>query len=327
MCLYVFSYPISVTAVMSSGNYKIDFEEITSGGGVGQSGNYQELDSMGEVGSGLSAGDNYKVGAGLNYGIQSDKMRVPALVNNGSANSLDFTINHTEDDNPSDAEYAITIIENGTTTFYIQADDSIGSAMAWQTYTNWGGASGEVVVGLRPETEYAIKIKARQGDFTETAWSAEASATTSAMELSFNISKDYLGLGSLTPNIVSSGSYNLSVTTNAEFGYVVTVLEDGNLRNGVNVISDVADGLVDRGNEYGIGLENVPVPETGDAAFLDEDRAITSSPMTVMSNAGPVRPPAVITREVQVTHKAVVNQTLEAGEYSHIVSYVCTSTF
>ncbi len=320
ICLYILSYPLSAMAAMSSGNYKIDYEEITSGGNVGTSANYQELDAAGEIGSGLSAGDNYKIGAGLNYGIQSDKMRAPALTNNGSANSLNFTINHTEDDNPADTEYAITIIENGTTTFYIQVDDSIGSAMAWQTYTNWGGASGEVVAGLRPETEYAIKIKARQGDFTETAWSAEASATTSAMELSFNISKDGIDLGSLVPNIVSWDSYNLTVTTNAEFGYAVTVEEDGDLRNGTNVIDDVADGLVDRGSEYGIGLTDIAGT---DKAFLDY-QAITNS-KTVMSNSG--RLPIVIAGEVQVTHKAVISQTLEAGEYRHIVSYVCTSTF
>lgn len=165
-------------AVMSSANYKIDYEEITSGGNIGQSGNYQEMDSIGEIGNSLSAGDNYKAGAGLNYGIQSDKMRTPALANNGSENSLNFTINR-GDDNPSDAEYAIAIIEAGTATFYIQADNSIGSAMIWQTYANWGSASGETVMGLKRETEYAIKVKARHGDFTETEWSAEASATTS----------------------------------------------------------------------------------------------------------------------------------------------------
>lgn len=319
LCLYILSYPVSAMAVMSSVNYKIDYEEITSGGNIGQSENYQELDSIGEAAEGSFSSDNYITEAGLDYGIESDKMRAPSLENNGSANSLDFTINR-GDDNPSDAEYAIVIIEAGMTTFYVQADDTIGSAMVWQTYANWGGATGEVVTKLRPETEYTVKIKARQGDFTETEWSTEASATTSAMELSFNVSKDRISLGSLVPNIVSSDSYYLTVITNAEFGYLVAAVEDGDLRMGANVIDDVADGLVDKGIEYGIGLTDI----TGTDRAFSDDQAITND-KAIMSNAG--RPPIVITGEVQVTHKAVVNQILEAGEYRHKVNYVCTSTF
>jgi|GEM_PF-2310237 len=316
MFLTLIFHPLVAMAVMSSANYQINYEEITSGGGISNSDSYQELDSVGEIGSGLSASDEYKVGAGLNESIQSDLMRVPTLENNNAYNSLDFTINR-GDDNPEDAEYAIMIIENGSIEFYIQADDSIGSEMAWQTYTNWGGAGGGVVTGLRAETEYAIKIKARQGDFTETAWSASTSATTSGLTLTFDISKDGVSLGSLTPNIVSSDSYFLTVITNAEFGYLVTISEDGDLRNGLNVIDDVSDGVVDRGSEYGIGL-------TGADKSFSDDQAITND-MAVMSNPG--RLPDVTSNVVVVTHKAVISQSMEAGEYRHKVSYVATSTF
>ena len=101
----------------------------------------------------------------------------------------------------------------------------------------------------------------------------------------------------------------------------MTVTEDGDLRKGTNIIGDVSDGEINKGSEYGIGLTDV----AGTDKSFSDDQAIAASPLTVMNNSG--RPPIVITGEITVAHKAVINPTLEAGEYRHKVSYVCVSTF
>jgi len=223
-------------------------------------------------------------------------------------------------DNPEDAEYSIAISDdNWTTTKYIQANNTLGSSMIWQSYLNWGNGTGETLTGLKQETEYKMKAKARHGDFTETGWSSETSATTSSLSLSFSIDKTWIDLGTLIPNQVSSGSHLLTVITNGEGGYVTTIQEDGNLRlgDGLEDIDDATDGAVSMGEEYGVRTSGSPEGQMNNA-----DTAITSSTQTIASSSGPVNP-SVVT----VTYKAVIDATTSAGKYSHIVTYITTTTF
>jgi len=223
-------------------------------------------------------------------------------------------------DNPEDAEYAIAMSDdNWTTTRYIQADNTLGNTMVWQTYASWGNGAGETVTGLEAATEYKMKAKARHGDFTETDWSSETSATTSPLSLSFSIDKTWIDLGTLIPNQVSSGSHLLTVITNGEGGFVTTIQEDGNLRlgDGLGDIADVTDGAVSMGEEYGVRTSG-----SAEGQMSDQDYAITSNLQTIASSTGPVDP-SVVT----VTYKAVIDATTVAGKYSHIVTYICTTTF
>ena len=224
-------------------------------------------------------------------------------------------------DNPEDAEYliAITDTDDWSTIQYIQANNTLGSSMVWQSYANWGGGNGETLTGLKQETTYKMKAKARHGDFTETAWSSETFAITSPLSLSFSIDKTWIDLGTLIPNQVSSGSHLLTVITNGEGGYVTTIQEDGNLRlgDGLPYIADVADGTVNMGEEYGVRTSGSPEGQMNSA-----DTAITSNTQTIASSTGPVNP-SVVT----VTYKAVVDPHTLAGKYGHIVTYITTTTF
>ena len=223
-------------------------------------------------------------------------------------------------DNPEDAEYAIAMSDdNWTTTRYIQADNTLGNTMVWQTYASWGNGAGETVTGLEAATEYKMKAKARHGDFTETDWSSETSATTSPLSLSFSIDKTWIDLGTLIPNQVSSGSHLLTVITNGEGGFVTTIQEDGNLRlgDGLGDIADVTDGAVSMGEEYGVRTSG-----SAEGQMSDQDYAITSNLQTIASSTGPVDP-SVVT----VTYKAVIDPLTTAGKYSHTVTYICTTTF
>lgn len=226
-------------------------------------------------------------------------------------------------DNPEDAEYAIAISDdNWATTKYIKKNGSnytVVNLMNWQTYANWGDGTGGTVKGLEADTEYKMKAKARHRDFTETAWSSETSATTSPLSLSFSIDKSWIDLGTLVPNQVSSGSHLLTVITNGEGGYVTTIQEDGNLRlgDGLGDIDDVSDGSVSRGEEYGVRTSG-----SADGQMNNADTAITSAPQPIASSTGPVNPSIV-----KVTYKAVIDATTSAGKYSHIVTYICTTSF
>lgn len=226
---------------------------------------------------------------------------------------------HSQIANPADAEYAIAISDdNWATTNYIQTDNTIGVGMVWQTYANWGSGTGKLLSGLLKETTYQIKVKARQGGFTETEWSEENSAKTSAVSLGFSLSSNSCDFGSLVPNLVSQCQTILMVDTNADSGYQTTIIEDGDMRNQSGfVINDVSDGAVDRGVEYGIRTSG-----SIDGQMSDQDYAITTSAQAIAAKSGPA-----FARQITVTYKLVVNSTAEAGEYSQAVTYATTGTY
>lgn len=127
---------------------------------------------------------------------------------------------------------------------------------------------------------------------------------------------------SLSPNLstsdVSEGSYTLTVSTNAPFGYAAQVTEDGEFRNGGETIDDVSDGTVDVGDsdeEYGIAVSGT------DAAFGD-DQAISATPLTVATRTN-----WISGSETTITHKATLGSGIPAGTYSHTVTYVVIGNF
>jgi hypothetical protein len=63
--LFFLSFNGQALATMSSSNYKIPTDSINIGGQSSGSASYNELDTIGELGSGLSSSTNYKISAGF----------------------------------------------------------------------------------------------------------------------------------------------------------------------------------------------------------------------------------------------------------------------
>lgn len=135
--------------------------------------------------------------------------------------------------------------------------------------------------------------------------------------ITFTVSPNSINLGTLTSSVTATGTTTITTTENASSGYVTTVVADGHLRTtGGQFVPDVADGAVTTGaGEYGIGLTGA------DRAFTD-DRSVTTSLRTVASNAG-----AVTGSAVTVTFKAAISNTVTAGSYSQIATFISTGTF
>jgi hypothetical protein len=92
-----------------------------------------------------------------------------------STSSVKVTLN--ANSNPASTEFAIF---ETSTSKYVQANGSLNTSAIWQTYANWGGASGTSVTGLSTNVSYTFKAKARNGDTIETAFSSTASKATFA---------------------------------------------------------------------------------------------------------------------------------------------------
>jgi len=134
--------------------------------------------------------------------------------------------------------------------------------------------------------------------------------------LRLTLSDSSFSLSSLSSTAVRTASYTVGVSTNADSGYTLQVLEDGNLRSGASSITDVSDGTVTVGSlEYGISA-------SGTDAVLVGDNAITTTPLTVASSAS--RTTGTTTT---VTHKASVAGGEPSGTYSHTVTYIAVANF
>jgi len=132
----------------------------------------------------------------------------------------------------------------------------------------------------------------------------------------FTISSNTLSLGELSETSVSSDSVTLTTSTNAAFGYITQIIEDGDLRDGANTINDVADGTVTAGDEeYGIAV-------TGPDATFADDRSISTTGRVIAQRTNWKNG-----AQTNVTFKASKGPATPEGSYSHVVTFISTGTF
>ena len=148
--------------------------------------------------------------------------------------------------NPTDGRYAIAISNDSfTTTKYIQTDNSVGATLAianYQTYVQWGSATGFDILGLTANTSYQVKVSAYQGAFTASAFGPASSAVaTQPTTVSFTVATTTnntppfnVNFASLTPGTVFTADANaqLTISSNAVFGGGIYIVDsNGGLKS------------------------------------------------------------------------------------------------
>jgi hypothetical protein len=91
-------------------------------------------------------------------------------VNEGTSTTLNVNVTGSGNGNPASTQFAIQESNSGS---YVQADGTLGARAVWQTTSTWGTVT---VAGLTSGTTYGFRVKARNGDNVETAFSSVASA-------------------------------------------------------------------------------------------------------------------------------------------------------
>lgn len=339
-----FVLPLFIMFVMPvSSNYQLESYEFGGGGGTANSTNYGIEGVLGET-SGEQQSTNYKANSGLTF-VQNANVPTVTLTNSGNwYNRLLVEIG--EENNPSDTNYAIAISDdNWVTTEYVQNDNTVGGTLGaedWQTYAAWGSGSGEYIIGLVPDTEYKVKVKATQGDFTESAWGPEATESTNPVTLSFDIdigedanaSSDApynLSIGSLTVGSVTTATDKVwvDVATNAEYGGFVYVYGTNNGLRSDNTnytITSATANLAAAEDGYGIQAANssglTPVsPYDGSS---DTVGAVNATIREVFNTASS----AVINGRGSMTIKVKTSATTPASnDYTDILTLISSASF
>lgn len=95
-------------------------------------------------------------------------------ISNAQVDALSVSLN-TTDGNPATTQYAIL---ETTTNKYVQANGSLTTTPVWRIAGASGWNSTVQVIGLSDNTSYTFKVKARNGNSVETAFSNEVSGST-----------------------------------------------------------------------------------------------------------------------------------------------------
>ncbi len=129
-----------------------------------------------------------------------------------------------------------------------------------------------------------------------------------------------IGFGNLDATTVDLAVIGWEVTVDNSNGYVVQVVEDGNLRDGAASFSDVSDGTVTAGSEeYGARSSDTTLT---DSSFDTEDSAITTSFQDVDTESTF----AFESRDF-LALKIAAATTSTAGSYGHTISVIASGNF
>ncbi len=329
---FVFAGPQSTT-------YELKEYGFGSGGTEGASSTtYSIFGIAGESDADSLDSTTYTTKNGLTFTLQANVPSAPTFTNPGTNyDRLKYVINN--GGNPSDSQFLIAISkDNFVTTNYIQADNTVGTSKVWQTYTQWGSASGAYVTGLSENTTYKIKVKARQGNFTESAYSPVSSVATSVPSLTFGIDSASVTFSSLSPSnsfTDSTKSTILTTSTNAFNGYIIYGRDTAALTFGSNTIANYSSP------------NSAPTTWTGTGfGYTTNDNNLSGGTADRFTNGGPKHagfgttspgdPVAdhtatiltpVSSEQFTITYRVTAADITKPGSYTTTVLYVVVPTY
>ncbi|MCA9381195.1 hypothetical protein KC678_02930 [Candidatus Dojkabacteria bacterium] len=275
--------------------------------------------------------------------------------------------------NPIDTLYLVSITDGDTATeYFLQSDNTLstgydindyqticqiegydprtGSGCETSSDPDWDDVLQQYnVLNLHAGVTYTVKVKALNGDYTESSYSPTVSATTEYAALVFDIDIDDSGgtatetdapynilLGDITDTTVTATDRIwLDMGTNVFNGFTLEV-ENTDLTNGTDTIPSTTEDLsVDLGADGGYGLKIDTYTEDGlgpiiaaslyDTVGANEVGALSSAPATIFStnttgsNQGPISGGRA---SVMVKAKAVTST--PPGAYTDLITFLMT---
>lgn len=340
--LFVYSFILvaSQQADPQSTTYDLKSYDFGSGGG-GLSNTSTTYSLFGEAGSfnGLSlSSTTYKNLPGLTFELTANVPPAPTVSNESSQdyNKLKITIN--TGGSPTDYQYAIAIsTDNFTTTNYLQADGTTGASPIWQVSGGAGWSTTNLyAIGLSQNTTYYFKVSAKQGKFTQSAYSAVTSVATAISSFTFSLNRNSVSIGSLTPgNVITAGNtVTTTVSTNGTGGAIVSVYgaNNGLLSNSVGyTISSSSTNLGSAIEGYGLQGTTTSQTSGGPMEILSPYNvsannvgAVTTTKQAVFDSTG--APVTSGNGTFQIMAKAG-NSTKAAADYADTITVIASGTF
>lgn len=336
-----------LAALPSSTNYGLHNYGFGSGGtGSSSSSSYKLNATTGETSNQQSTSTSFKSRPGNQNEQQSNVPPAPTFTN--PSNYYDkLKVVVSTGNNASTAKFSLAISsDNFVTTQYVHPDGTISTtftaATDLQTFTAWGGAAGQLVIGLTPGTTYKIKANAMQGNFTETEYGPTASAATSTPSVSFSIFTDSQPSGpyvtsfpKLLPATVVSANDKIwfNLTTNADNGASVYINSKNaglkSTNNGFTIASATAD-LSSAATGYGAQGQSVTQTSGGPFAMISPYNGATQNVGVLTTALQPIFSAAtpVTGGSGSLLLKArAASTTPESSDYGDVITLTSAASF
>lgn len=343
--LFIAVSSYAVSAGPASTNFELKNYDFGAGGTESSdSTNYSLFGIVGEGSQGGLNSSSFQIGAGLPHTIMPALPPAPTFDNPGNTyDRLHFAIDPTG--NATDTTYAIALTESSDTSWvdirYIQSDGTIGSALGiedFQTYTAWGGASGSYITNLSQNVTYMIKVKARQGNFTETGWGPESTATTDVPYLAFGVDASSITFDSLNSgnsHTDSAKSTTLTTSTNAYNGYIVYAHTTQALTSGSETIPAFTspNSAPTTWSGYGFGYSTDDSSLAGGTANRFTSGGpkyagfVTSGPGDpVADTVGPILT-TLSNQDFVISYRVSADPNTPSGTYTSTINYIVVPSF
>jgi len=282
-----------VQAAMTSTNFEIRWDTISTGGSdTASSGSYLLRDTAESTVSGSSSSSTYQLTEGYRAGIDDQIITFEVKTQNTSSGR---------------AATALSGLTVTASTSGLSVDDLI--AVVQDLGSSQISAIGRIA-------------SLGAGTITVDVWKNGGTVPTvdGTNDYVYPLTSTSIAFGTLATSSVSTAIAAFEVTAANDNGYVVQIVEDGNLRSGSNDVDDVTDGSVTSGSEeYGARSSDTSISSS---TFDTADTAITTTFTDVATESA-----AIFESRNFVTIKVAIDGTTSASAYSHIVSLVASGNF
>ncbi len=290
-----FVYVSPAFAEMSSSNYQIQWDTVSTGGSdTASSANFSLKDTIGGLSNPASNSTNYQLTDGYRASTTDQVLSFNLLPQNNI------------DERVVTAKTGLTI--STTATSSLSAGDYI-------VLVQDKGANQVSAIGR-------ITSIASGSSVTVDNWSDNGTSPTidGTNDFFYKLNGSAIAFGTLTSSTVSTSVIAFEVSANLAHGYVVQMMSHGGLTNGTHSISDVVGGTVVAGTEgYGARSSDLTL---SNSSFDTEDSAITTSFQDVATESS-----AKLNDRRFVTLKAAISPTTPNGTYTQTITFIASGNF
>lgn len=286
----------NVFADMSSTNYQIKWDEVSSGGGISSSATYGLRDSVGTDAAVQSSSSSYVVAQGFRAGVFDPVVGFTPYVQNRSTQVGASTFNHTS--LPETNSVTVTSTSGFSVGDYILVaqDEGASQVSLMARVTSVSSIPPELGLG----NDYSGTIPTVDGS-NDYVYKMDSGTS--------------MGLGTISSSIVATDTVGWVATSDVANGYSVYMFSGGELTSGSANISGVSDGAVTAGStEYGGRASDASLASS---TFDTQDTAFTTSPAMVASESA-----HPFVKSGFVTLKASVSSAQDSGTYTQSLTAI-----